>query len=340
MSRWANRSVLVTGCTGFLGWSLTDALVKRGASVVGLVRDLVPQAPFSLSGLDDKIAVVRGAVEDGDVIERAIGEYEVDTVFHLAAQAIVGVANRNPTSTFEANIKGTWTVLEACRRAPTVTRVVVASSDKAYGIHKELPYTEDAPLQGSHPYDVSKSCADLIALTYHHTYKTPVCVTRCGNLFGPGDLNFSRIVPGTIRSVLRGERPIIRSDGSPIRDYVHVRDIAEAYLLLAERMDDKRIHGKAFNFGTGEPLSVLDLTRTILRAAGRTDLEPQILSEASGEIHHQYLSSERARTLLGWRPGAPVADRLAETIEWYSAYFERVAGAERARVAGAPAARC
>ncbi len=325
MFRWQSRSVLVTGCTGFLGWSLTRALVDRGAEVVGLIRDVVPKAPLFLSGLDRRMNAVHGCVEDLGVLERAINEYEVDTVFHLAAQAIVGVANRNPLATFEANIKGTWTLLEACRRCPTVSRVVVASSDKAYGVHKQLPYSEEAPLQGSHPYDVSKSCADLIALTYHNTYRTPVCVTRCGNLFGPGDLNFSRIVPGTIRSTLRGERPIIRSDGSPIRDYVHVKDIAEAYILLAEGMEDPKLHGLAFNFGTGEPLSVIDLTRTILRAAGRTDLEPHVLNEAKGEIHHQYLSSERAKQLLGWSPGAPVADRIAETIHWYGEFLRQEA---------------
>ncbi len=323
MSFWPGRNVLVTGCTGFLGWSLTEDLVRRKANVVGLIRDLVPQVPFFESGLHRTITTVHGSVEDSAVLERALNEYGIDTVFHLAAQAIVGIANRNPVATFETNIKGSWTLLEACRRSPWVTRVVVASSDKAYGAHDELPYTEEFALRGSHPYDVSKSCADLISLAYHHTYGTPVCVTRCGNLFGPGDLNFSRIVPGTIRSVLGNERPIIRSDGSPIRDYIYVNDIAEAYLLLAERMDDKRLHGRAFNFGTGEPLSVMELTRMILEAAGREDLQPVVLDEANGEIHHQYLSCDAARALLGWRPGAPVAERLGETIAWYRAYGAR-----------------
>ncbi len=317
MSFWPGRNVLVTGCTGFLGWCLTDELVGNKANVVGLIRDLVPQAPFFLGGLDRKISAVHGSVEEYAILERALNEYEIDTVFHLAAQAIVGVANRNPMATFESNIKGTWTLLEACRRSEGVSRVIVASSDKAYGIHDELPYTEAFALQGNHPYDVSKSCADLISITYHHTYGTPVCVTRCGNLFGPGDRNFSRIVPGTIRAVLGNERPIIRSDGSPIRDYVHVKDIVAAYLLLAERMGDESLHGRAFNLGTGEPLSVMELTRTILEAAGRVDLEPVVLDEVRGEIHHQYLSSEAAKSVLGWQPGAPVAERLRETIEWY-----------------------
>lgn len=317
MSFWKGRNVLVTGCTGFLGYWLTDALVRREACVVGLVRDAVARAPFFTAGLDRRITVVRGSVEDYDVIERAINEYEVDTVLHLAAQAIVGVANRSPRSTFETNIRGTWSVLEACRGNRLVSRIVVASSDKAYGHHDRLPYREDYALQGSHPYDVSKSCADLIAATYHNTYGTPVCITRCGNLYGPGDMNFNRIVPGTFRSILWNTRPIIRSDGSPLRDYVHVQDIVDAYLLLAERMDDTAIHGRAFNFSSGEPISVLDLTRLMLQAADREDLEPVVLNEAKGEILHQYLSSDLAREMLGWRPGAPLAERLQETFAWY-----------------------
>lgn len=325
MAFWTQRSVLVTGCTGFLGYWLTEALLRRKARVVGYIRDSVPYSPFFLEGLENQVTSVHGSVEDAPTLQRAIHEYEIDTVFHLAAQAIVGVANRSPVGTFEANIRGTWTVLEACRSSPLVTRVVVASSDKAYGDHDQLPYTEDFALQGRHPYDVSKSCADLISAAYFHTYGTPVCITRCGNLFGPGDLNFSRIVPGTIRSVIMGDAPIIRSDGSPIRDYVHVHDIREGYLLLAESMEDKSLHGRAFNFGTGEPKSVLDLTRLILRAAGRADLQPRILNEAKGEIRHQYLSSQLAHSRLGWKPGAPVAERLEQTFRWYRDYLARLA---------------
>jgi CDP-glucose 4,6-dehydratase len=324
MAFWKDRNVFVTGGTGFLGHWLTQELVDRQANVVGLVRDVVPTAPFFTDGLAGRIAIVRGELEDYALLERALGEYEIDTVFHLAAQAIVGVANRNPLATFETNIRGTWNLLEAARRSPKLTRLVVASSDKAYGIHDKLPYDEDTPLQGTHPYDVSKSCADLIAATYFHTYGLPVCITRCGNLFGPGDLNFNRIVPGTIRSALRGERPLIRSDGTMVRDYVHVKDIAGAYLLLAEKMEAKVFHGQAFNFGTGEPISVLDLTRTILVAAGRTDLEPIILNEAKAEIPRQYLSSDRARERLGWKPGKTLAARLAETIGWYGEYLARL----------------
>ena len=322
MSFWNSRNVFITGCTGFLGWWLTDELVKAGANVIGLVRDLVPHSPFYLRGLDQKVSVVHGRLEDYDVIERAINEHHIDTVFHLGAQAIVGVANRNPISTFESNIKGSWVLLEACRRNSQVTRVVIASSDKAYGDHETLPYNEDFPLQGKHPYDVSKSCADLIAATYHNTYGTPVCITRCGNLFGPGDLNYDRIVPGTMRDISNNRRPIIRSDGSPMRDYVFVKDIAHAYMILAEHMDNQDLHGKAFNFGTGEPKSVLELTRLILKVAGREDLEPDVQNTAKGEILHQYLSSERAKSLLGWTPGASVEDRLAETFEWYRSFDE------------------
>jgi len=329
MSYWTDRTVFVTGATGFLGRWVTGALLDRGAKVVALVRDIVPTAPFFLDGIVGRVTSVRGSLEDYSLLERAIAEHEVDTVFHLAAQAIVGVANRNPLGTFEANIRGTWNLLEACRRQGRISRIVVASSDKAYGIHETLPYSEDAALKGTHPYDVSKSCADLIATTYHHTYGLPVCITRCGNLFGPGDLNFSRIVPGTIKSALMGERPIIRSDGTMIRDYVHVLEIAEAYLLLAERMDDRSIHGLAFNFGTGEPKSVLAITQEILRQAGREDLEPVILNEAKSEIPAQYLSSERARTRLGWAPGKPLAERLREAIEWYRQYLGVAPGGAR-----------
>ncbi len=317
MSFWEGRKVLVTGCTGFLGWWLTSELVRHKADVVGLVRDMTPQAPFFAKGTDKQIKMVRGCIEDYDTVERAINEYEIDTVFHLAAQAIVGAANRNPLSTFEANIKGTWIVMEACRQNKLVSRVVVASSDKAYGNHDVLPYDESFALQGSHPYDVSKSCADLIALTYHNTYGTPVCVTRCGNLFGPGDMNFNRIIPGTMQSVMKNENPVIRSDGSPMRDYVFVLDIARAYMMLAEHMDDTSIHGTPFNFGTGEPVSVLELTEKILKVAGREDLKPDVQNSAHGEILHQYLSSTKAREVLGWEPAASLSDRLQETFDWY-----------------------
>ena len=319
---WRNRNVLVTGCTGLLGSHLTGMLVDQGANVVGLVRDLVPKSNLIQTGIYDEINIVRGCVEDFFTVERALNEYEVDTVFHLAAQTIVGIANRNPLSTFESNIKGSWCVLETCRRVPTVSRVVMASSDKAYGDQEKLPYDEASPLKGSHPYDVSKSCADLVANAYYDTYKLPVCITRCGNFYGPGDLNFNRIVPGTIRSVLNNEPPTIRSDGTFIRDYFYVKDAGLAYLHLAEKMEDPRIHGEAFNFSNELQVSVLELTNKILKLMGRTDLKPVILNQATNEIKHQYLSAKKARELLGWKPKYNLDDALKETIEWYAEFLK------------------
>ncbi len=325
-SYWRDRSVLVTGCTGFLGAHLTKTLVDAGARVTGLIRDHVHDSVLIRSALLPRINVVYGDLSNIQTLQRAVGEHEVDTVFHLAAQAIVGVANRDPVSTFQANIEGTWNLLEACRRHGTVKRIVVASSDKAYGDHDVLPYGESAALQGRHPYDVSKSCADLITLAYHHTYKLPVAITRCGNLFGGGDLNFNRIVPGTIKTVLAGQRPVIRSDGSPLRDYVYVMDAVAAYLLLAERMDNPAVVGQAFNFGTARPLSVLDITRKILQLMQREDLAPDVRNEASGEILHQYLASDKAQQVLGWSPVAEVDAGLRETIGWYTDFLRQRAG--------------
>ena len=325
-SYWRDRSVLVTGCTGFLGAHLTKTLVDAGARVTGLIRDHVHDSLLIRSSLLPRINVVYGDLSNIQTLQRAVGEHEVDTVFHLAAQAIVGVANLDPVSTFQANIEGTWNLLEACRRHGTVKRIVVASSDKAYGDHDVLPYGESAALQGRHPYDVSKSCADLITLAYHHTYKLPVAITRCGNLFGGGDLNFNRIVPGTIKTVLAGQRPVIRSDGSPLRDYVYVLDAVAAYLLLAERMDNPAVVGQAFNFGTARPLSVLDITRKILILMQREDLAPDVRNEASGEILHQYLASDKARQVLGWSPVAEVDAGLRETIGWYTDFLRQRAG--------------
>ncbi len=314
-SFWENRNVFVTGCTGLLGSHLTQMLVEEKANAVGLVRDLVPKSNLIQEGVYDRINIVRGCVEDFFTVERALNEYEIDTVFHLAAQTIVGIANRNPLSTFESNVKGTWCVLEACRRVPTVKRIVVASSDKAYGEQEELPYDETSPLKGSHPYDVSKSCADLIAYAYYNTYKLPVCITRCGNFYGAGDLNFNRIVPGTIRSVLNNEPPVIRSDGTFIRDYFYVKDAALAYMHLAEKMDDTKIHGEAFNFSNELQIPVLELTEKILRLMGRTELKPVILNQAKNEIKHQYLSAKKAREMLGWKPKYNFDDALKETID-------------------------
>lgn len=320
---WTDRRVFVTGCTGLLGSWLTDALLARGAWVVGLIRDNVPRSRLVQERTVSRIDVVWGAVEDYLLLERALNEYEIQTVFHLAAQTIVGIANRNPLSTFDTNVRGTWHVLEACRRTETVEQVLVASSDKAYGAHDELPYVEDTPLNGDHPYDVSKSSADLIARTYANTFSVPLCVTRCGNLFGGGDLNFNRIVPGSIRSALRGESPIVRSDGSNTRDYIYVEDAVEAYILLAERMaDGPATIGEAFNFSYEQPLRVLEVVQAVLEAVGREDLEPTIHASARNEIRHQYLCARRAREVLGWKPEHEFHKGLTRTVQWYRDFFE------------------
>jgi CDP-glucose 4,6-dehydratase len=314
---WLDRPTFVTGATGLVGGWLVRALLAAGADVVCLVRDWLPGCELVRTGALGRVKVVRGDVRDQALLERTLGEYEVDTVIHLAAQTLVPVANRNPVATFETNVGGTWALLEACRRSPTVRQVVLASSDKAYGHHDELPYTEDAPLQGQHPYDVSKSCSDLIGQAYAATYGLPVAVTRCGNFYGGGDLNWNRIVPGTVRSVLRGRRPVIRSDGGFVRDYFYVEDGAAAYMLLAEALAaDPGLKGRAFNFSDEVQVTVLDLVAKILRLMG-SDLEPDVRNEASNEIRHQYLSARRAREELGWRPLFDLDEGLRRTIAWY-----------------------
>lgn len=317
---WKERNVFITGCTGLLGSWLTKALVEKEANVIGLIRDMVPKSNLNGSGFKDKIVTVRGEIEDYFLLERILNEYEIDTVFHLAAQTIVTIANRNPISTFETNIKGTWNILEACRRSPLVDRIVCASSDKAYGEQITLPYDENTPLEGRHPYDVSKSCSDLICSSYYETYELPVCVTRCGNFFGGGDLNFNRIVPGTIRSVLKNERPVIRSDGTMIRDYFYIEDGAAAYMLLAEKMNNSKIHGKAFNFSNEYPLTVLEIVDKILEVMN-SDLEPWILNEALNEIKYQYLTSKNAREYLDWHPLYTMEESLSKTVNWYKMFF-------------------
>ena len=314
---WKDRPTLVTGATGLVGGWLVKRLVSEGADVVCLVRDWVPQCELMRSRDIEGVKVVRGDVCDQALMERALGEFEIDTVFHLAAQTIVGTANRNPISTFATNIQGTWVLLEAARRSTSVKQIVLASSDKAYGDQPNLPYTEEAPLEGRHPYDVSKSCADLIAQTYAKTYHSPVAITRCGNFYGGGDLNWSRIVPGTIRSILSGKPPVIRSDGSLIRDYFFVEDGTAAYMLLAEKLAaDPTLRGHAFNFSNELQVTVLQLVRELTRVLG-SDIEPLILNQAANEIRHQYLSATKARTMLGWEPLFTLEQGLARTAEWY-----------------------
>ena len=319
---WRHRNVFVTGATGFLGSWLVKNLVDKEANVTVLIRDIVPDSHLYRSGYIHKVNIVHGGLEDYHTLERALGEYEIDAVFHLGAQTIVEIANRNPLSTFESNIKGTWNILEAARRSPLVKRVITASSDKAYGTHKKLPYNEDAPLQGSHPYDVSKSAADLIAHMYFHTYRFPVTITRCGNFYGGGDLNFNRIVPGTIRSVLHNEEPIIRSDGTFVRDYFYIEDAAGAYISLAEKMDNPDIHGHAFNFSNESQISALALVEKVLELMG-SPLKPRILATATNEIPHQYLSAAKARSVLQWKPRHSLEEGLNKTIDWYKDFFAR-----------------
>ena len=320
-SFWLDRPTFVTGGTGLVGGWLVRRLVEAGAQVVCLVRDWVPQSELVRSRQIEHVVVVRGDIRDREVLERTLGEYEVDTVIHLAAQTIVPIANRNPVSTFESNIAGTWNLLEACRRSPNVRQIVTASSDKAYGDQEILPYDEDTPLRGQHPYDVSKSAADLIAHTYAVSYDLPVAVTRCGNFFGGGDLNWNRIIPGTIRSILRGQPPVIRSDGNFVRDYFYVEDGAAAYMLLAERLAaHPELRGQAFNFSYGNQMSVLELTRHLLALMG-SDLQPEIRNEAVNEIRRQYLDSAKARQKLGWSPLFTLEQGLHKTIAWYREFL-------------------
>jgi len=325
-SPWRDRPTLVTGGTGLVGSWLVRRLTEAGADVVCLVRDWVPGSEIVRSKILDQVKVVRGDICDRDILERTLGEYEINTVFHLAAQTIVGIANRNPISTFESNIEGTWNVLEAARRSPLVKAIVVASSDKAYGDQESLPYSEDTPLEGRHPYDVSKSCADLITQAYRKSYNMPVAITRCGNFYGGGDLNWNRIVPGTIRSVLRGERPVIRSDGQFVRDYFYVEDGAACYMLLAEKLlqPSDGLRGWAFNFSNEIQVTVTELVELILEKMN-SSLVPDIRNEASNEIRHQYLSAERARQQLGWKPLFTLDEGLTRTISWYRGYLEGAA---------------
>jgi len=325
IAAWRGRSVLVTGAGGFVGSHLASALANTGADVTVVLRDQPVGSSFEALGLGDRVNVVTGSMTDGGLMERAVNEYRVDTCFHLAAQAIVGVANRSPVSTFESNITGTWTVLEACRRSDLVQRVVVASSDKAYGRQEHLPYTEDMPLLADNPYDVSKLCTDVIARSYAKAFEMPVAVSRCANIYGGADMNFSRLIPDTIRAVLAGRRPVIRSDGSPLRDYIHVDDAVTAYLMLGEAAARPEVRGRAFNFGSNNPISVVDMVARVLRACGRADLEPDVQGTGPGvnEIPLQYLDSSRAREVLGWAPEVSLDEGLRGAVGWYREYLAK-----------------
>ena len=318
---WLDRPTLVTGATGLVGGWLVRRLVDAGSDVVCLVRDWVPQSEIARSSMIERVKVVRGDVRDQTMLERVLGEYEIDTVIHLAAQTIVTIANRNPVSTWETNVLGTWALLEACRRTPTIKQIVMASSDKAYGESDQLPYDEGTPLRGRHPYDASKACSDIISQTYAASYGMPVVVTRCGNFYGGGDLNWNRIVPGTIRSILRHQRPVIRSDGQYVRDYFYVEDGAAAYMLLAEELHrNKQIAGQAFNFSNETQVTVKDIAEKIL-VLMNSDLELDIRNQATNEIRHQYLSAARARRDLGWQPLFTLDEGLRKTIDWYRKFL-------------------
>jgi CDP-glucose 4,6-dehydratase len=329
---WRGKRVFVTGGTGFLGGWVIRRLLDQNAEVVALIRDGAPRSMLVREGDLSRISTVHGAVEDLNLIRRAFSEYTVDTVFHLAAQPLVGVAKLDPIGTLEANVKGTWNVLEAARQTK-VKQVVVASSDKAYGASPNLPYTEDHPLQGRFPYDCSKSCADLIAQMYHATYAMGVSVVRCANLYGGGDLNFSRTIPGVIKATLENERFIIRSDGLFVRDFLYIKDAADAYLFLAQSLENGAPQG-AYNFSLEVRLTVLDCVNQVLELMGRTDLEPIILNQASSEIREQYMNCDKAKRTLGWVPTFSMTAGLIETIGWYASFFSRQDPSRTLRVGG------
>jgi len=315
---WHDHAVLVTGATGFLGGWLVKELVERGARVVAIVRDSAPRSLLAREGLLSRIEIVHGSLADRSLLRRVMCEYEISTVFHLAAQALVGVARSDPIGTLETNVEGTWNVLEAARQSP-IHAVVAASSDKAYGASRNLPYLETHPMEGAYPYDVSKSCADLICRMYAETYGVPVCITRCANLFGGGDFNFSRTIPGVIRATLRGERFVIRSDGYFVRDFIYVRDAVLAYLLLAERMAaEATLRGEAFNFCLGVGVTVLEVVDRVLTLMARPDLTPIIQNIATDELREQYMVADKARRFLGWAPRFTMDQGLRETIAWYT----------------------
>ncbi|MFH1772664.1 MAG: GDP-mannose 4,6-dehydratase [Candidatus Omnitrophota bacterium] len=314
---WNHKRILITGHEGFLGSWLAKALVEKGAKVVG-VDKVKGRKDSILGGVRSSITGIKGDICDLSLIKRVFAKYKPQVVFHLAAEAIVGNANRSPLLAFESNIKGTWNVLEAARKSKFIESVIIASSDKAYGPHKKLPYTEEAPLKGNHPYDVSKSCTDLLAFTYYNTYQLPVCVTRCGNIYGGGDLNFSRLIPDAVVSILKKKRFTIRSDGKFIRDYVYVEDIVNGYLLIAEKAKKLNLFGEAFNLSDEKPYTVLGFFNKIVRVSGNKVPKPLILNKANHEIKKQYLCSKKARSVLGWKPQHSLEEGVRKTFQWYA----------------------
>ena len=325
MSYWAGKKVLVTGCNGFVGGWLTQRLVDQGAQVFGLIWEVDPDAHFYRAGLSDRITCVPGDIRDVPLLTKTLADGNIDTVFHLAAQAIVTKAKLSPLETYETNTMGTWALLEAARSARSLQRIVVASTDKVYGDRDELPYLESSPLCATNPYDVSKAAADLIARSYAKTYHLPLAVVRCGNIYGGGDLNFDRLIPSTIIAALQNEHPLVRSDGTLTRDYMYVDDAVDAYLMLGQALDQQRFHGEVFNFGNEQPFTVLEIIGRVLDLMGRRHLTPIVQNVAEAEIQHQYLSAAKAKDELGWVPAHDLGSGLPKTISWYEAFpAERV----------------
>jgi CDP-glucose 4,6-dehydratase len=325
---WKGRNVMVTGITGFLGTWIAKDLVERGANLIAFVRDEIPNMPLRTMDIYENLgAIVRGDIIDFGSVKRTLNEYEVDTCIHLAAQTIVGIAKRSPTTTFDVNIRGTWNVLEAARTSEMLKRLIIASTDKVYGEPINLPIKEEHPLLAAYPYDASKACVERLARTYFTTYGLPVSITRCCNIYGGGDLNFSRIIPGTIRSIIMNENPVIRSDGTPVRDFIYVKDASRAYMVLAENMHKKDVKGETFNFGSNAPINMLDLVNKIIKISGHTDLKADVQGERKpdAEIDEQYLSSEKAGKFLSWEPKFDIDSGLKETIKWYEDYFSKIA---------------
>ena len=319
---WKGTNVLVTGADGFIGSHVAKALAEKGAGVVTIVRDIKKINNIDILKIKNKISILHGNLINFEDCERCIHEYDIEFCFHIAAQAIVGPANRSPLSTFESNIKGTWNVLEACRTSKTVKGLIIASSDKAYGQQKKLPYTEQSPLKGYYPYDASKACAEMLARSYYMTYNLPLAITRNANTYGPADMNLNRIIPDVVTRLIKDTQPVIRSDGTPERDYMYIKDAVDAYLTLAENLHRKEVLGQAFNFGTGRPINVLDLYKKIIKIMGK-NVEPKILGEAKNEIDRQYLDSGKAKKNLNWEAKYDIDSGLKETIEWYKEYFSK-----------------
>ena len=318
---WKNKKVLITGYEGFLGSHLTRNLLSYGAKISGLdIKTHRKQTILSVKELN-KIDIIRGSVEDFPLVSKIIRENKIEYIFHLAAEALVEECLQKPVKAFSTNIKGTWNILEAARNSNTIKSIIIASSDKAYGSHNILPYKENAALRGKHPYDVSKSCADLIAYTYFYTYGVPACITRCGNIFGPGDFNFSRIVPDAVRCALLGKELLIRSDGKFTRDYIYVEDVVMGYIVLAQKMQKLKLFGEAFNFSNEKPTLVLELAKLIYKLSQRVP-NYKVLNQAKYEIRHQYLSASKARKVLKWQPKYTLKEGLTKTIDWYSKIFQ------------------